>query len=96
MKRVGSRLPKHSAPVASSLRGSGISATLLRLPLPGKQQVMVGADVGAEPRLVQGRELRRQADQRIDEEDLLELLRPVAAGDQQMADLVLRIEQAPR
>ena len=55
--------------------------------------MMIGADEGAEPRLVQGRQLRRQADQRIDEEYLLELLRPVAAGHQQMPDLVLRIEQ---
>ena len=47
----------------------------------------------AEPRLVQSGELRRQADQRIDEENLLELVGPVAARDQQMPDLVLRIEQ---
>ena len=42
---------------------------------------------------MQHRELRRQADQRIDEENLLEFLRPVAAGHQQMPDLMLRIEQ---
>ena len=54
---------------------------------------MVRPDEGTEPGLVQGRELRREADQRIDEKYLLELLRPVAAGHQQMADLVLRIEQ---
>ena len=54
---------------------------------------MVRADVGTEPRLVQGGQLRRQADQRIDEEYLLELFRPIAAGHQQMTNLVLRIEQ---
>ena len=58
-----------------------------------KKQMMVRADEGAEPWLVQGGELRRQADQRIDEENLLELLGPVAAGHEQMADLVLRIEE---
>ena len=49
---------------------------------PGKQQVMIRPDEGAEPRFVQNRQLRRQADQRIDEENLLELLRPVAARQQ--------------
>ena len=55
--------------------------------------MVVGADEGPEPGLVQRRELRRQADQRIDEQHLAELLRPVAARDQQMPDLMLRIEQ---
>ena len=54
---------------------------------------MIRADERAEPRLMQRGELRRQADQRIDEENLLEFLRPVAAGHQQMPDLMLRIEQ---
>ena len=54
---------------------------------------MIGADEGTEPGLVQHRQLRREADQRIDEEDLLEFLRPVAARHQQMPHLVLRIEQ---
>ena len=55
--------------------------------------MMIRTDERAEPGLVQGCELRRQADQRIDEKYLLEFLRPLAAGDQQMAYLMLRIEQ---
>ena len=47
-----------------------------------KQQVMIRAHVGTKPRLVQDGELRRQSDQRIDEEDLLELFRTIAARDQ--------------
>ena len=42
---------------------------------------------------MQHRQLRRQTDQRIDEENLLEFLRPIAAGDQQMPNFMLRIEQ---
>ena len=55
--------------------------------------MMVRADERAEPGLMQRGELRRQADQRIDEENLLEFLRPIAAGHQQMADLMLRIQE---
>ena len=55
--------------------------------------MVIGPDEGPEPRLVQHGQLRRQADQRIDEEYLLEFLRPIAAGDQQMPDLMLGIEQ---
>src|SRR6202021_2968974 len=44
-------------------------------------------------RFVQGRELRRKSDQGIDEKNLLELIGPVAARDQQMTNLVVRIEQ---
>jgi hypothetical protein len=58
-----------------------------------EQEVVVCADEGAEPGPVQGGELRRKADQRIDEKNLLELLRPVAARHQQMADFMLRIQQ---
>ena len=54
---------------------------------------MIGAHIGAKPRFVQHRELRRQPDQRIDEENMLEFFRTIAAGDQQMPDFVLRIEQ---
>ncbi len=55
--------------------------------------MMIRTDEGAEPGLVKGGELRRQADQRIDEKYLIEFLRPLPAGDQLMAYLVLRIEQ---
>ena len=44
--------------------------------------MMIGAHVRTEPRLVQHGELRRQPDQRIDEENLLEFFRTVAARDQ--------------
>ncbi len=38
VKRFASRLPKHSAPVARSLRGKGTSAALLRLSAPGNSK----------------------------------------------------------
>ena len=62
------------------------------IPSARKQQMMIRADERTEPGLMQCGELRRQADQRIDEEYLLEFLRPIAAGHQQMTDLVLGIQ----
>ena len=58
--------------------------------------MVIGADEGPEPRLVQRRQLRRKTDQGIDEEDLLEFLRTIAARQQQMPNLVLRDPAAPR
>ena len=55
--------------------------------------MVIRPDEGTEPGFVQGSQLRREPDQRVDEEDLLEFLRPVAAGDQQVTYLMLRVEQ---
>ena len=42
---------------------------------------------------MQGGKLRRESDQRIDEKYLLEFLRAIAARNQQVTDLVLRIQK---
>ncbi len=55
--------------------------------------MVIRADERTEPGLVQRRQLRCEPDQGIDEENLLELLGPVTAGDQQVAYLVLRVQQ---
>ena len=55
--------------------------------------MMIGADIGTKPRLVQHGELRCQSDQRIDEKNLLEFFGAIAARDQKVPHFVLRIEQ---
>jgi hypothetical protein len=57
-----------------------------------KQQLMIGAGKRPQPRFVQSGQLRRQSHQRVHELDLVELFGTVAAGDQQMADFMLRIQ----
>ena len=93
VNRVGSRLPKHSAPGGQILARQGHQCGAFQMGVAREQEMMVRPDEGTEPGLVQGRELRRETDQGIDEKYLLELLGPVAAGHQQMADLVLRIQE---
>ncbi len=65
----------------------------LQVGASGKQQVMVRPHERPQPGFVQGRQLRCQSHQRIDEEDLLELVRALAARKEQVANLMLRVEQ---
>ena len=65
-------------------------------PAAGKQQLVISPDVGSEPRAMQGHECGRQRGQAIDEHHAGEILQPLAAADEQVSDLVLRIQQHQR
>ena len=57
---------------------------------------MIAAHVRPEPRPVERIELRRQPDEAVREQHVREILDPQVIGDQQVPDLVLRIQQQQR
>ena len=95
-KRRSSLVPKFRLPCSRSCRRSGISATLRMPAVPGKQQLMIAAHVRPEPRAMERIELRRQPDEAVREHHVREILDPQVIGDQQVTNLVLRVQQQQR